>query len=119
MLFFRKSRYPLFGIMPGAFGGRGWAASAAWAQACPRKQIARARRNCDFSPALRMCRDEREHAQRASRAVLDLARRRHDHGASRRKLVEIAQALKAFPPAAMQEVMRRIGRIEMTGLAGI
>src|SRR5258707_8716483 len=70
-------------------------------------------------PALRIRRHEREHAEGAARAVLDLERRRHDHGADRRKLVEIAQALQAIAPATVQEMMRRIGRIEMAGLASI
>src|SRR5438046_3952121 len=62
---------------------------------------------------------QRKHAQRTAGAVLDLERRGHDHRAGRRKLIEIAQALQAIAPATVKEMMRRIGRIEMTGLAGI
>src|SRR5215210_6937285 len=62
---------------------------------------------------------QREDAQRAAGAVLDLERRGHDHRTRRRKLIEIAQALQTVTPAAVQEMVRRIGWIEMTGLAGI
>src|SRR5258707_14011694 len=58
--------------------------------------------------------NQREHAQRAARAILDLERRRKDHGARGRKLVEVAQALQAVAAAAMKEMMRRVRRIEGT-----
>src|SRR5882762_799236 len=63
--------------------------------------------------------NQREHAQRAARAILDLERRRKDHGARGRKLVEVAQALQAVAAAAMKEMMRRVRRIEVTGLTGV
>src|SRR5258708_32981559 len=62
--------------------------------------------------------NQREHAQRAARAILDLERRRKDHGARGRKLVEVAQALQAVAAAAMKEMMRRVRRIEGTGPTG-
>src|SRR4051812_16856814 len=55
---------------------------------------------------------QRKHAQRTAGAVLDLERRGHDHSTGRRQLIEIAQALQAVAPAAVQEMVRRIGRIE-------
>src|SRR5438067_11547320 len=62
---------------------------------------------------------QRKHAQRTAGAVLDLERGGHDHRAGPRKLIEIAQALQAIAPATVQEMVRRIRRLEMTGLAGI
>src|SRR4026207_947158 len=62
---------------------------------------------------------QRKHAQRTAGAVLNLERRGHDHSTRRRKLIEIAQALQAVASAAVQEMVRRMGWIEMTGLAGI
>src|SRR5882724_10118265 len=62
---------------------------------------------------------QRKDTQRTAGAVLDLERRGHDHCTGRRKLIEIAQALQAITPATVQEMVRRIGRIEMTGLAGV
>jgi hypothetical protein len=64
-------------------------------------------------------RDQRKNTQRTAGAVLDLERRGHDHSTRRRKLIEITQALQPVTPAAVQEMVRRIGRIEMTGLTGI
>src|SRR5438445_7247498 len=62
---------------------------------------------------------QRKHAERTAGAVLDLERCGHDHRAGRRKLIEIAQALQAIAPATVKEMVRRIRRFEMTGLAGI
>src|SRR5918993_2139689 len=62
---------------------------------------------------------QRKDAQRTAGTVLDLERRGHNYSTSRRKLIEIAQALQAVTPAAVKEMVRRIGRIEVTGLAGI
>ena len=58
-------------------------------------------------------RHQGQNAQRAARALLDLERRRDDHGALRRQQVEIGQALQAVAALAMHVEMRGIGGIEM------
>src|SRR6201986_4616459 len=63
--------------------------------------------------------DERQHAQRAAGAVLDLERRRDDDRAGGGKLVEIGEALQPIAAGAMKQRVRRILRFEQMRLAGI
>src|SRR5918999_2467046 len=60
--------------------------------------------------------DEREHPQWRAAAVPDLERRGDDHGARRRQLVEVGEALETVTAGAMHVVMARVGRAQVIGL---
>ena len=64
-------------------------------------------------------RHQRQDAQRAAAAFLDLERRRDDDRAGRRQQIKIGQALQAEAAGAVHVVMTRVGRLEVKGLSGI
>src|SRR5262249_11660375 len=62
-------------------------------------------------------RNQRQHAQRAARALLDLERRRDQQRAGRGQLVEVGEAREAEFVGAVHQMMRGECRLEREGLA--
>ena len=62
---------------------------------------------------------QRQHAQRAAAALLDLQRRADQHRAGRRQQVEVGEALQAVAPGAVHVVVARVRRAQVVALAGI
>src|SRR5579872_1010720 len=69
--------------------------------------------------AMKLFRNQCEHAKRTAGTALDLQRRRNNDRASRRQLIQILEALQAIEPGAVQQSVGRIGRIEKMGLSGV
>src|ERR1700752_3762648 len=72
-----------------------------------------------FGSLIAPSRHERQHAQRAARALLDLEWRRDNDGALGGQQVEIGQALQAIAALAVHVEMRGVGGIEVLRLAGV
>src|SRR5450432_3723850 len=63
--------------------------------------------------------DQREHAQRAAAAALDLERRTDEHCPGRRQQVEVGEALQAVAAGGVHVVVAGVRRAQVIALAGV
>ena len=63
--------------------------------------------------------DQRQDAQRAAAALLDLERRADQERAGRRQQVEVGEALQAVAAGAVHVVVARVRRPQVNALAGV